>query len=144
MTESVYTVTPPDLRTTVFGPSITMLGVPFDKSEPYVKLFDNLFSDSDVTIYTSEVGLNETNVAWFRAVVGMSNIVIVDIDYITSEELVLALHAEMDNSVLVFWITSEHKNQNIQKLLNSYNYSVFTTVDQISEFLEAEYTHKIG
>lgn len=144
MTDSVYTVTPPDLRVTESGPSILMLGVAFDNSDPYVNLFDSLFPDSDVTIYTSEDGISEDNLAWYRATTSMSSTLIVDIDNITPEELLLALQAEAEDRPLVFWLSPTRSNPKLHKLLNSYQYSVFGSVDEIRSFLEAEYGDKNG
>jgi hypothetical protein len=144
MTDSVYTVTPPDLRVTESGPSILMLGVAFDDSDPYIDLFDKLFPDSDVTFYTSESGPSEDNLAWYRATSSISSSIIVDIDNIAPEELLLALQAEFEGKSLVFWISPKQKNPKLQKLLNSYQYAIFSNINEIGSFLEAEYSEKNG
>ena len=139
MTDSVYTVTPPDLRVTESGPSIMMLGVAFDAGDPYVELFDSLFPDSDVTIYTSESGIDSDNIAWYRAALSMSSTVIVDIDNATPEEVFLGLQAEIADQPLVFWVSPTHASPNLHKLLNSYQYSVFGGCDEIRSFLEEHF-----
>lgn len=144
MTDSVYTVTPPDLRVTDTGPCILMLGIPFDDSEPYVNMFDELFSSTDVTIYTSEDGLNENNLSWYRATVGMASTVIADIDNITPEELLLVMQAEASEQTLVFWISAKQKDSMLYKLLNSYQYSIFTGPEEVKLFFESQYGDKKG
>lgn len=136
MTDSVYTVTPPDLRMSSNAPTIMLLGIKYKDATPYIDLFDSVYSNLDLTIYTSEDGLTTENIAWYRAALGTASVVIADIDQMTTEEFFMAAQCCHDSQFLVFWVGDEKSS--MTPVLNSYQYSVFSGVKEIQEHFEAE------
>lgn len=136
---SVYTVTPPDLKLNTIGPSILLLGVSLDDSQPYIDLYEKLFPDVELTFYVGDTGFEIDVAAWFRAVAGMASSIFVNLDNIAAEEVFLAMQAEHENRALVFWISQEKTYPALVSLLNSYQYQVFGTLDEVEAFLLNEY-----
>lgn len=136
---SVYTVTPPDLKLNTIGPSVLLLGVSLDNSKSFVDIYERLFPEVELTFYVSESGFSQENAPWFRAVTGMASIIFVNLDNITAEEVFLAMQAEHDNRAMVFWLAQEKIYPAMISLLNSYQYQVFNSLEEIESFLIAEY-----
>jgi hypothetical protein len=136
---SVYTVTPPDLTLPMVGPSVLMLGITLDESGPYLDLYDKLFPDVEITFYVTDTGFEPTYMAWFRAVAGMVSSVFVNVDGISPEELLIATQMERDDRAMVFWISQEKTRPEMLALLNSYQYQIFNTLDEIESMLTQEF-----
>ena len=116
---TVYTVTPPDFSLSTIGPSALLLGVPFTEIKPYTSVYERLFPEIEIVFYASETGINSDNLAWYRAVAGVASSIFVDLDNITSEELFIAMQAENDDRVMVFWISHNNDQPDLRKLLNN-------------------------
>ena len=102
---TVYTVTPPDLRLNMIGPSVLLLGVTMETSTPYIEVYDNLFPEVEITFFVSEDGFNDKHTPWFRAAAGIASSIFVNLDNISAEEVLLAIEAEHDKTTLVYWIS---------------------------------------
>lgn len=137
---TVYTVTPPDLAIPTIGPSVLLLGVDLDNSKAYTDVYDKLFPEVEITFFVSEDGFHPRHVAWFRAVAGMASSIFVNLDNITAEEVFLAMQAEHENRAMVYWISQDKKYPAMVGLLNSYQYQVFSSIDEIENFLVNEYS----
>jgi len=70
---TVYTITPPDTRLSARGPSILLLGIPFEDADPFVKIFDKLLPVIELTFYVSKEKITDENLAWYRAASGLSS-----------------------------------------------------------------------
>jgi len=126
-TNTVFTITPPDLRLSKNGPMVLLLGLTLKNTAPYIKMIDTFFPAVEITYYASDDGITNENINWYRAVAGMASWIIINIDNITTEEVFIALENESSSTTTdVYWVATE-KNQNImlRQLLNSYNYRVF-------------------
>lgn len=137
---TVYTVTPPDLQLNVIGPSILLLGETLETSVPYGELFDKLFPEVEISVYVSDQGFNPDLAAWYRAAAGMVSSIFVNLDDITAEEVFLAMQAEHENRSMVFWLSNEKKYPAMVALLNSYQYQVFESLDEVEKILYQEYS----
>lgn len=136
---TVYTVTPPDLAIPTIGPSVLLLGVDLDASKPYTDIYDKLFPEVEITFFISEEGYRTDQTAWFRAVAGMASSIFVNIDNITADEVFLAMQAEHENRAMVFWMSQEKTYPSMISLLNSYQYRVFSSLEEIEQYLVTEY-----
>jgi hypothetical protein len=138
---SVYTVTPPDLKLNTIGPIVLFMGITLDELQPYADIYDKLFPEVEITFYVSEKGFRPELAPWFRAVASMSSGIFVNLDNITTEEVFLAIQAILDrkNDVMVYWISQNKKSNAMMSLLNSYQYRIFTRLEDISKFLINEY-----
>jgi hypothetical protein len=136
---SVYTVTPPDLTLHMVGPSVLMLGTTLKESKPYLDLYDRLFPDVEITFYVADDGFTPEYMAWFRAAAGMVSSVFVNVDGICQEELFIATQMERDDRAMVFWISQKKTQPVMLALLNSYQYQVFNTLDEIEGMLSEEF-----
>jgi hypothetical protein len=136
---SVYTVTPPDLTLQMIGPSVLMLGITREDSKPYLDLYDKLFPDVEITVYVADDGFDPEHVAWFRAVAGMASSVFVNVDSITTEELLIATQMEHEDRAMVFWMSQEKTQPVLLSLLNSYQFQVFNSLDEIETMLTQEF-----
>lgn len=141
-TNAVYTVTPPDFRLTHQGISVLLLGVKMETIQSYATVYDKIFPDTELTFYTSEEGINAENVAWYRATAGMSSSVFVNLDNISGEEIFLAMQAETSGTAIVYWVSLTDANPGMVQLLNSYQYHVYGSFDEIEDFLDKEYGKK--
>lgn len=136
---TVYTVTPPDLTLHMIGPSVLLLGVTLEESEPYSDLYDKLFPEVEITLYVSDKGFTAEYAAWFRACAGMVSSVFVNVDKISAEELLIATQMERDDRAMVFWMSQEKKQPVLLSLLNSYQYQVFHALDEVETMLCAAF-----
>jgi hypothetical protein len=136
---AVYTVTPPDLTLNTLGPSILLLGIALEEIKPYSDVYDNLFPEVEIAVYVGETGFDPVNIAWYRAVAGMANSIFVNLDNATIEEIFIGLQCENDEKCIVFWISTERNCVSLLQLLNSYQYQVFTSLDEIDKFIKHEY-----
>jgi hypothetical protein len=136
---SVYTVTPPDLTLITIGPSILLMGVSLADASSYSDIYDKLLPEVEITLYVSESGYADEFAPWFRAVTGMVSSIFIDIDNSTTEEVFLAMQAENDERTEVYWVSTGKAHSTMVSLLNSYQYRVFCSLEEISHFLEQEY-----
>jgi len=136
---SVYTVTPPDLKLNTIGPSVLLLGTTREGSQPYIDIYEKLFPDVEITFFVSETEFNAEYASWYRAVAGMSSSIFVNLDNITIEEMFLAMQAEHVDRAMVFWLAQEKTNPTMVGLLNSYQYQIFNDLDEIEAFILNEY-----
>lgn len=138
---SVYTVTPPDLKLNTIGPTVLFMGITLDDLQPYADIYDKLFPEVEITFYVSEKGFLPEFASWFRAAASMSSGIFVNLDNITTEEVFLAIQSILDrkSDVMVYWISESKKPNVMLSLLNSYQYRVFTSLDDITKFLIREY-----
>jgi len=136
---TVYTVTPPDLRLNTIGPSVLLLGITMDDSKPYTDIYDKIFPEVEITFYVSEDGFRPQHVPWFRAATGMVSSIFVNLDNITTEEVFLAMQAEQEKCAMVFWFSQQETHSTMAALLNSYQYEVFGSLDEIEKKLFEEY-----
>jgi hypothetical protein len=135
---SVFTVTPPDLRLSPNGPCIMLLGVVMADATPYTDMYEKLFPEVEVTFFVSDDGFTEDTAPWFRATSSMASNIIVNLDSATIEELFLATEAEKDPAKLVFWMSKDRPV--IVSLLSSYHYQIFTSLEEIEQMLVAEFS----
>jgi len=140
MNNTVYTITPPDLRLNTNGPSTLILGVNLENSKDYTDVFDKLFPEVEVNFFVRENEIDAQTLAWYRVMSGIASSVVVDVDNITSEELLIALQAEYDNNILVYWVSLENKQSDLMSLLNSYRYQIFASATDLETYLVSEYT----
>lgn len=136
---TVYTVTPPDLRLNLIGPTVLFLGFDLESSKEYINVYEKIFPDVEITFFVGEDGFRPEQVAWYRAVAGMSGNVIVNVDNITAEEVFLAMQIENDSEAMVFWLSCDRIYPAMISLLNSYHYRVFQSVDEIKNFIVDEH-----
>lgn len=136
---TVTTVTPPDLYLNTIGPSVLLLGTTLEESKEYRDVYEKLFPEVEITFYVSEQGFTPRVAAWYRAVAGMASSIFVNLDNITAEEVFLAMQAEHENRAVVFWVSQERKYPAMVALLNSYQYQIFGSFDEIEKFLVDEY-----
>jgi len=136
---TVYTVTPPDLKLNLIGPSVLLLGVTLEEHQPYADLYDKLFPEVEITFYVGDDQINHETVPWYRACAGMASSICVNLDNVTAEEVFLAVQVELEKRALVFWMSEEKTNPMLVSLLNSYQYQVFSTLDEVEQFLLNEY-----
>ena len=138
---TVTTVTPPDLHIQTIGPSVLLLGTTLEESKEYTDVYEHLFPEVEITFFVSEKGFNPDLAAWYRAVAGMASSIFVNLDNITAEEVFLAMQAEHENRAIVFWVSQEKKYPAMVALLNSYQYQIFGSLDEIEKFLVDEYNN---
>lgn len=140
MNNTVYTVTPPDLKLNVIGPSVLLLGITLADHHQYINFYDVTFPDVEITLFVGDEPFSAEYAPWYRAVVGMVSNIIVNVDNITIEELFLAMQAEHDGQALVCWLSQEGKNPILVSMLNSYQYRIFNSPEKIESFLNEEYS----
>jgi hypothetical protein len=136
---TLYTVTPPDLRLNAYGPSVLLLGVDLEHSKPYTDLYDQLFPEVEITFFVRDSEFTPDLAPWYRAVTGMASSIFVDLDHANVEEVFLATHAANENKSLVFWISQEKLQPALSSLVGSYQYQIFAKVDDVGKFLLDEY-----
>jgi hypothetical protein len=137
---SVYTVTPPDLKLNIIGPSILLLGTTLSDYKPYADIYDKLFPEVEITFFVGDKAFNSDHAAWYRAAAGMVSAIIVNLDNISAEEVFLAMQAENDKKAFVFWLSTESSYPVMVNLLNSYQYRIFSNIEEIEQFLLNEYS----
>lgn len=136
---SVYTVTPPDLKLNLIGPSVLLMGVSLADYTPYADIYDKMFPEVEITFFVFEEAFDPEHTAWLRAACGMVTSIFVNVDTITPEELFLAMQAEKDERVMVFWVSENKTNPTLVSLLNSYAYQVFANLESVEQYLLREY-----
>ncbi len=136
---TVYTVTPPDLRINMIGPSVLLLGTDLEHCQDYTQLYDKLFPEVEITFFVGEEGFNPGLAHWYRATAGMASNIFVNLDNITAEEIFLAMQAEHENRALVFWVAKDKTYPAMVSLLNSYQYQVFNSLDEVEKFMLDEF-----
>jgi hypothetical protein len=136
---TLYTITPPDLRLNAFGPSVLLLGVDLEGSKPYTDLYDKLFPEVEITFFVRDAEFDPTNAPWYRAVAGIATSVFIDLDQANTEEVFLATQAANENRAMVFWIAQEKLQPALVSLVGSYQYQMFTEVEDVGKFLLDEY-----
>tara|TARA_R110000851_G_scaffold17372_1_gene55177 strand:+ start:2824 stop:3261 length:438 start_codon:yes stop_codon:yes gene_type:complete len=136
---SVYTVTPPDLKLPTIGPSVLLLGITLADYKPYADVYDKLFPEVEITFFVGDDAFTAEYAAWYRAVASMASSIFVNLDNITPEEVFLAMQAEHDKSAMIFWISQEKTYPPMVSLLNSYQYRIFNNLAEIEQYLLDEY-----
>jgi hypothetical protein len=123
----------------MIGPSVLMLGITREDAKPYLDLYDKLFPDVEITFYVADDGFDPEYVAWFRAAAGMVSSVFVNADSITTEELLIATQMEHEDRAMVFWVSQEKTQPVLLSLLNSYQFQVFNSLEEIETLLTQEF-----
>jgi hypothetical protein len=137
MTENntFYTVTPPDLLLPVSGPGVLFLGLEHTEIQQFSEMYDRLFPETTVTFYVRDGEIDDIIITWYRAIAGFATIAIVDLSSITPEELFIATQMVSDDRASVIWYGNPPDCQALISLLNTWNYSVFTSINDIEKFL---------
>lgn len=131
---TVFTITPPDIRLSTNGPSVFLIGMKLDETTPYIKVIDNFFPDVEISYYACNDAITDETLTWFRAVAGIASSIIINIDNITPAELLLGMEAENQAHMSVYWVTTG-KNPILQKLLNSYSYRIYSNITDFEEYI---------
>ena len=131
-----FIITPPDLRLEKNSISLLILGVDFDKFDNIIEMNNELLCQEDsIVYYGAEEGLTNNTLPWYRAVAELVDVIFINTDNITHEELVLGLNAD-SNSKGVFWYSESNSKPMVNALLSSYKNRVFDSLSDIETFLE--------
>lgn len=139
MDNSVFSVTPPSLYLNENGPSIMCLGFQEVEIKQISDIFDKLFPDNSITYFYDDKSINDGTLPWARAVIDMSDFVIVNVDTINQVETFLATVTdtqEDDNSPVVIWVSPETRNKSLIKLLVNYRRKALASIHDLQRILE--------
>ena len=141
---SVYTITPPSLYLNENGPSILVMGFVDDMQVKQIsEVYDAMFPNNSISYYYDSKNINDATVSWARAVSGMVDFIICNVDTINTLETMIAMNA-IDNgrTVPVLWISEENKNPALNKLLISYGYKLFYNLADMEQMIMLELESK--
>lgn len=138
MSKTVYTVTAPDLNLSRTGPTFTILGKTINETIEFLELFENLFTDVEITTYVGEEPLDDTTVAWYLAATQMSNCIVACIDGMNMPELFLATRAQEIGST-VLWYKESDAQTALSSLINNQQYVIIDSIRQVETVLSLEY-----
>lgn len=113
---SIFTVTPPDIRLSEYGPSITVISSNVDFITEIDNMYEQMFKTVPVTIYHPNGPVKDDNkLAWLLSVINISDTVFVDLA--TASEISILTIALVECNVVL--INRDHARPDIVKLCNS-------------------------
>ena len=82
--------------------------------------------------------VNESTIAWARAVVNMVDQIVINADTANELEVFLAVSSlyQYNENIDITWIAEDYSNKGLCKLVNSYNQKIFTSWDHFNQVVE--------
>lgn len=136
---SIYHITPPDMKLLDAGPIITVLTHDKDFLDDIERLHENMYKSVPVVIYNANGPINDNNIAWMVSVMRLSDNVFVDLDTVSQTELVASLMNESN----VVYFSYKNRQPDLLKLFNTRDgYTVYENTDQFSMMAQLEYSNR--
>jgi hypothetical protein len=128
MSNTVFTMSPPDVRLSINGPSILFMGISDTSKQELTSMIDRQFCDIEVSYYAGS-SLTEATAAWYYTAAGIANYIIADPSNISAAEVLIIL--ENKATTTVFFVGTVQGP--ICQLLNSYGYRIFADLKSLSK-----------
>ena len=133
---SIYHITPPDMKLLDAGPVVTVLSSNKKFLDDVERLHENIYKSVPVIIYNTNSPVNENNIAWTVSVMRLSDTVFVDLDTVTQTELVASILNESNT----IYFSEEDRQADILKLFNiRKGYTVYSDTDEYMMMMQNEY-----
>lgn len=113
---SVYEITPPSLMLVGDGLAIFILGNPID-IDKLQKIIERQQYQTELYFFKHTDGIQEDTIAWAKAAIYESDIVIIDLDTANNFELSLALLVDKP----VYCLARSSSSKELAKLLSGYD-----------------------
>ena len=133
---SIYHITPPDMKLLDTGPVVTILSSDDKFLSSIEQMHERMYKSVPVVIYHIDGPINDNNIAWLVSVMRLSDNVFVDLDSVTQTELV----ASLLNESSVIYFSKENRQTDILKLFNiREGYTVYGDVEEYTIMVANEY-----
>ena len=133
---SIYHITPPDMKLLDSGPVVTVLSSNKKFLDDVERLHENIYKSVPVIIYNTNSPVNDNNIAWTVSVMRLSDNVFVDLDTVTQTELVASILNESNT----IYFSKEDRQADILKLFNiRKEYTVYSDTDEYLMMMQNEY-----
>lgn len=133
---SIYHITPPDMKLLDTGPVVTILSSDDKFLSSVEQMHERMYKSVPVVIYHIDGPINDNNIAWLVSVMRLSDNVFVDLDSVTQTELV----ASLLNESRVIYFSKENRQTDILKLFNiREGYTVYGDVEEYTIMAANEY-----
>jgi len=133
---SIYHITPPDMKLLDSGPVVTVLSSNKKFLDDVERLHENIYKSVPVIIYNTNSPVNDNNIAWTVSVMRLSDNVFVDLDTVTQTELVASILNESNT----IYFSKEDRQADILKLFNiRKGYTVYSDTDEYLMMMQNEY-----
>ena len=133
---SIYHITPPDMKLLDTGPVVTILSSDDKFLSSVEQMHERMYKSVPVVIYHIDGPINDNNIAWLVSVMRLSDNVFVDLDCVTQTELV----ASLLNESSVIYFSKENRQTDILKLFNiREGYTVYGDVEEYTIMVANEY-----
>jgi hypothetical protein len=133
ITNTVFTITCPDIRPTV-GPTTMLLGVSEVDLAEYLEIYDSMYPDIELVNYLGEKIIDDENLAWHMTAASLSGTIFVNLEHATREDIYIAFAAEHLHDKTVFWIGNE-KSHAIAILIAHASDMVFANLEEVDTYL---------
>ena len=133
---SIYHITPPDMKLLDSGPVVTVLTNDKQFFNDIERLHENMYKSVPVVIYSADGPINDNNLAWMVSVMRLSDNVFVDLDTVTQTELVASILNESN----VVYFSKSNRQPDILKLFNiREGYTVYGDADEYTMMITNGY-----
>ena len=133
---SIYHITPPDMKLLDTGPVVTILSSDDKFLSSVEQMHERMYKSVPVVIYHIDGPINDNNIAWLVSVMRLSDNVFVDLDSVTQTELV----ASLLNESSVIYFSKENRQTDILKLFNiREGYTVYGDVEEYTIMVANQY-----
>lgn len=133
---SIYHISPPDMKLLDAGPVVTVLSSSSEFLDDVEKLHEGMYKSVPVAIYNANGPINDNNIAWLVSAMRLSDNVFVDLDNVTQTELVASILNESN----VIYFSKDNKQPDILKLFNiREGYTVYRDTDEYSMMVANQY-----
>jgi hypothetical protein len=135
MENSIYTITPPDMRLSTRGPSICVLTTDGTFLAEVESCHEDLFKTVSVNIYHPAGEVTGDNLAWTIGVMHLCDNVFVDLDTVSN----LGLLAAVTSNTTVTYVSRNKNNKDVIRLFNvCSDYNVY---DSITDYFDLILDH---
>jgi hypothetical protein len=144
-----YYVSPPDFLMKTTDYTIMILGVKDkDRVKEIAAEIEKRLQTFDIIFYYNDSDVNDRSLAWVRNLITQVDMVIVDLDNITKEELMISVFSEVNSSIPGLYISKSGSGY-LHDIFKSFEISPITdytdladAASEVLELLEQERSNK--
>lgn len=135
MENSIYTITPPDMRLSTRGPSVCVLSTDGTFLAEVESCHEELFKTVSVNIYHPGGEVDADNLAWCISVMHLCDNIFVDLDTVSN----LGLLAAVISDKSVIYVSRNKNNKDVIRLFNVHN--DYTVYDSVNDYFDLILNH---
>ena len=130
---SIFTITPPDMRLSEDGPTITVISTDKDFVDYVEAMYEKMFKTVPVTIYLTDGVVTEDKLAWLLSVMRFSETVFVDLATASDISILSSVMVDVNRAL----INTDGCRNDIAKVFNALgeNAQVHDSIEDYFEFM---------